>query len=139
MIFDGFDEADAVALIFDSMMRNLLRTEKTGEDTLGRTVELARQWGTSDAADAQLAVALGELHGEPVDAEDPGQVADEATAILVENGLLTEPDARGAAIARFAANARRLREGEISPAEFEEIMGGDVGRMEQDPRWELGD
>ncbi|MBM0257240.1 hypothetical protein JNW89_10470, partial [Micromonospora sp. 4G55] len=33
----------------------------------------------------------------------------------------------GAAIGKFAANARRLREGEITPAEFHEIMDDDGG------------
>ncbi|MGC1215020.1 MAG: hypothetical protein WA890_27645 [Micromonospora sp.] len=139
MFFDGFDEADAVALIFGSMMRHVLRTERVGEDTLGRTVDLAREWGTSPTADARLAAALRELHGEHVDTDDPRQVADEATPILAENGVLPEADARGAASARFAANARRLRERDITPAEFEELMGGEAGRMEWDPRWELGD
>lgn len=133
------DDADAVTFIFRSMMRSILRSEKVGEDALGRTVELARQWGTSPAADARLAVALRELHGDQLDTDNAGEVADEGTSILAENGFLPERDARGAAIARLAANARRLREGQISPAEFEEIMGGEVGRMEQDPRWRLDD
>ena len=132
------DDADAVTFIFRSMMRSLLRTEKVGDDTLGRTVEMARQWGTSPAADARLAVALRELHGEQVDTDDAREVADGGTAILAENGFLLERDARGAAIARFVANARRLREGELNPAEFEEMMGGDAGRrMDPDPRWRL--
>lgn len=137
------DETDAVTLIFRSMMRALLRTEKVGEDTLGRTVELARQWGTSPAADARLAVALRELHGEPVDPDDPGQVADEATSVAAANGLLFESDPGRAATAKYVANMRRLRAGEISRAEFEEIMGDDVGRIrwieDQDSRWWLDD
>ncbi|MFR9779875.1 hypothetical protein ACL02O_27940 [Micromonospora sp. MS34] len=120
------DDSDAVTVTFLSMMRAVLRAERVGEDSLGRTVELARRWwGTGDAADAQLAVALRELHGEPVDTDDPRQVADEATALSVESGLLTPPDPRGAALARFAANARRLRTDEITPAEFDEIMESD--------------
>jgi hypothetical protein len=51
--------------------------------------------------------------------------ANRATALAVDTGLLTPPDPRGAAIARFAANARRLRTGEITPAEFDEIMAAD--------------
>ncbi|MGW5671920.1 hypothetical protein [Micromonospora sp. NPDC003776] len=122
------DDSDAVTVTFLSMMRAVLRAERVGEDSLGRTVELARQWwGTSDA---QLASALRELHGEPVDVDDPRQVADEATALGVESGLVTPPNPRGAAIARFAANARRLRTGEISPAEFDEIME----RGDEEPR-----
>ncbi|MFG2057473.1 hypothetical protein ACGFI9_25985 [Micromonospora sp. NPDC048930] len=114
------DDSDAVTVTFLSMMRAVLRAEQVDGGSLGRTVELARRWwGT---ADVQLAVALRELHGEPVDTDDPRRVADEATALGVENGLLTPPDPRGAAIARFAANARRLRTGEITPAEFDEIM-----------------
>lgn len=133
------DDADAVTFVFRSMMRDLLRNEKVGEDTLGRTVELARLWGTGQAADARLAVALRELHGEPVDTADPGQVAAaEGTAILAANGILPEPDPRGAALARFAANARRLRTGEISSAEFEELTGGDAGTDRPDPRWRPG-
>ncbi|RZU75704.1 hypothetical protein EV384_4264 [Micromonospora kangleipakensis] len=133
------DDADAVTVIFRSMMRAVLRSEKVGADTLGRTVGLARRWGTGDAADAQLAVALRELHGDPVDTADPRQVADEGTAILADEGLLPEPDARGAATARFAANARRLRAGELSPAEFEELTGGDAGPTRQDPQRRPGD
>lgn len=122
------DDSDAVTVTFLSMMRAVLRAEKVGEDSLGRTVELARRWwGTSDA---QLAAALRALHGEPVDVDDPRQVADEATALGVESGLVTPPDPRGAGIARFAANARRLRTGEITPAEFHEIM--DAG--DEEPR-----
>ena len=137
------DDADAVTFVFRSMMRALLRSEKVGEDTLGRTVELARLWGTGATADARLTVALRELHGEPVDTTDPRQVADEGTSILAEHGLLPEPDARGAAMARFAANARRLRTGEVTPAEFEEVLGDDAGAVrwtaDQDPGRQVGD
>lgn len=120
------DDSDAVTVTFLRMMRAVLRTERVGEDTLGRTVDLARRWwGAGDVADARLAAALRELHGEPVDTDDPRQVADEVTALAVDSGLLTPPDPRGAAMARFAANARRLRTGEITPAEFDEIMRTD--------------
>ncbi|MCW3845140.1 hypothetical protein ONA70_34240, partial [Micromonospora yasonensis] len=51
--------------------------------------------------------------------------ADEATTLGVQSGLVTPPDPRGAAVARFAANARRLRTGEITPAEFDELMATD--------------
>ncbi|MFG1717698.1 hypothetical protein ACGFLT_13800 [Micromonospora chalcea] len=48
---------------FLRMMSAELHTERVGDDSLGRTVELARQWwGT---ADDRLADALRELHGEP--------------------------------------------------------------------------
>ncbi|MBQ1046762.1 MULTISPECIES: hypothetical protein [unclassified Micromonospora] len=41
----------------------MMSAEQVGDDSLGRTVELARQWwGT---ADDRLADALRELHGEP--------------------------------------------------------------------------
>ncbi|PSK61914.1 hypothetical protein B0E53_06183 [Micromonospora sp. MH33] len=117
------DDSDAVTVTFLSMMRALLRAERVGDDSLGRTVELARRWwGAGDAQDARLAAALRELHGEP---DDPRQVAGAATALAADTGLLTPPDPRGAAIARFAANARRLRTGEITPAEFDEIMATD--------------
>ncbi|MFE9689416.1 hypothetical protein [Micromonospora sp. NPDC005806] len=120
------DDFDAVTVTFLSMMRAVLRAEKVGQDTLGRTVELARRWwGTGDAADGQLAAALRELHGEPVDTDDTRQVADEVTALAAEGGLLSPPDPRGAAIGRFAANARRLRTGELTPAEFDELMRAD--------------
>ncbi|MEU1847654.1 hypothetical protein [Micromonospora sediminicola] len=106
------DDSDAVTVVFLRMMRAELRAERVGEDSLGRTVELARRWwGT---ADARLADALRELHAEPVDDTDPSASA-----------AAGPPDQRGAALARFAANARRLRTGEISPAEFDEIMGAD--------------
>jgi hypothetical protein len=117
------DDSDAVTVSFLSMMRAVLRAERAGEDSLGRTVELARRWwGT---ADAQLASALRELHDEPVDTGDPRQVADEVTALGVANGLISPPSPHSAAIGRFAANARRLRNGELSPAEFDEIMAAD--------------
>ncbi|MER7994020.1 hypothetical protein [Micromonospora chalcea] len=48
---------------FLRMMSAELHAERAGDDSLGRTVELARQWwGT---ADDRLADALRELHGEP--------------------------------------------------------------------------
>ncbi|MGY0005321.1 hypothetical protein [Micromonospora sp. I033] len=120
------DDSDAVTVTFLSMMRATLRAERVGDDSLGRTVELSRRWwGAGDAADAQLAAALRELHGEPVDTDDPRQVSDEATALAADGGLLSPPDPRGAAVARFAANARRLRTGEITRAEFDEIMATD--------------
>jgi hypothetical protein len=73
------DDADATTVTFLSMMRAVLRAEKAGEDSLGRTVELARRWwGAGDEADAQLAVALRELHGEPAGPDGPRQIADEA-------------------------------------------------------------
>ncbi|SCF21952.1 hypothetical protein GA0074696_3521 [Micromonospora purpureochromogenes] len=103
------DDADALAVTFHRMMRAVLAAERPGADTLGRTIELARDWGTGPAADARLADALRRLHGEP----------DEAPA--------TPESARGAAIGTFAANARRSREGEITPAEFHEIMDDDGG------------
>ncbi|MFE9207083.1 hypothetical protein [Micromonospora sp. NPDC007230] len=133
------DDSDAVTVLFHRMMRAELRAEKVGEDTLGRTVDLARSWGTGPAADARLAVALRELHGEPVDPDDPRQVADEARSLATASGLAPEPDLRGAGMARFVANVRRLRNGEITRAEFEEILGPDAGRVrwieEPDPRW----
>ncbi|GAA3786954.1 hypothetical protein [Micromonospora maritima] len=114
------DESDAVTVVFLRMMRAELRAERVAEDSLGRTVELARRWwGT---ADARLADALRDLHAEPVDPTDPRVGADAPTT---DAGPLTPPDPRGAGLARFAANARRLRTGEISPAEFDEIMGAD--------------
>ena len=117
------DDSDAVTIRFLRMMRAEIGTERVGEDSLGRTVDLARRlWGTGDAADARLADALRELHGEPVDLADPYDVAGAASALTADAGLLTEPDPRGAATARFAANARRLRTGEITPAEFDELM-----------------
>ncbi|MFC0032187.1 hypothetical protein ACFFMM_21965 [Micromonospora chaiyaphumensis] len=120
------DDSDAVTVTFLRLMRAELRAERVGEDSLGRTVDLARRWwGGGDAAEARLADALRELHGEPVDTDDPRQVADAATALAADSGLLTPPDPRGAAVARFAANARRLRTGEITPAEFDEIMATD--------------
>ncbi|WP_433280371.1 hypothetical protein [Micromonospora sp. CA-244673] len=120
------DDSDAVTVTFLRMMRAELRAERVGEDSLGRTVDLARRWwGAGDVADARLAAALRELHDEPVDTDDPRQVADEVTALAADSGLLTSPDPRGAAIARFAANARRLRTGDITPAEFEELMRTD--------------
>ncbi|NES31943.1 hypothetical protein GCE86_11695 [Micromonospora terminaliae] len=120
------DDSDAVTVTFLRMMRAELRAERVGEDSLGRTVDLARRWwGAGATADARLAAALRELHGERVDTGDPRQVADAATALAADSGLLTPPDPRGAAVARFAANARRLRNGEITPAEFDEIMSTD--------------
>ncbi|MEU1688504.1 hypothetical protein [Micromonospora sp. NPDC005707] len=120
------DDSDAVTVTFLRMMRAELRAERVGEDSLGRTVDLARRWwGAGDVADARLAAALRELHDEPVDTDDPRQVADEVTALAADSGLLTPPDPRGAAIARFAANARRLRTGDITPAQFEELMRTD--------------
>ncbi|WP_260428587.1 hypothetical protein [Micromonospora globispora] len=101
------DDADAVTFIFRSMMRSLLRREKVGEDTLGRTVELARQWGTSPAADARLAVALRELHGEQVDTDDAREVADEATAIAAENASFPS----GTPAAQPSPGSRRTRGG----------------------------
>ncbi len=57
------DESDAVTVRFLRMMSAELHAERAGDDSLGRTVELARQWwGT---ADDRLADALRELHGEP--------------------------------------------------------------------------
>lgn len=120
------DDADAVTVTFLSMMRAELRTEKAGEDSLGRTVELARRWwDAGDAADAQLAAALRELHGEPADPDDTRQIADETPTSGVGSTLLAPPDPWGGLVARFAANARRPAAGEISPGEFDEIMGAD--------------
>ncbi|WP_374538762.1 hypothetical protein [Micromonospora aurantiaca (nom. illeg.)] len=120
------DDSDAVTIRFLRMMRAEIGTERVGEDSLGRTVDLARRlWGTGDAADARLADALRELHGEPVDLADSRDVAGAASALTADAGLLTEPDPRGAATARFAANARRLCTGEITPAEFDELMARD--------------
>ncbi|MEV4493890.1 hypothetical protein AB0K04_27735 [Micromonospora coxensis] len=101
------DDADALAVTFHLMMRAALAAERPGEDTLGRTVVLAHHWGSGPAADAELAAAMRRLHGEPEPAEDDS--------------------ARGAAIARFAANARRLRQQEITPGEFDRIMRDDDG------------
>lgn len=134
------DDSDAVTVLFHRMMRATLRAEKVGEGTLGRTVALARRlWGTGANADAHLAAALRELHGEPVDPDDPRQVAAEARSLAAANGLAPEPDRRGAGMARFVANVRRLRRGEITRAEFEEILGPDAGRVrwldEHHPRW----
>ncbi|MER5335814.1 hypothetical protein [Micromonospora sp. NPDC002717] len=117
------DDADATTVRFLRMMRATLREEKVGEDTLGRTVELARAWGTSEAADAQLRAALRRLHGESPDSGDPRQVADECVGLDPDGVPDPATAARGRAIGRFAANARRLREGEIGPAEFDRIVG----------------
>ncbi|MGC5022922.1 hypothetical protein [Micromonospora sp. DT47] len=117
------DDADALAVTFHRMMRAALRAEQPGEDILGRTVELAGTWGRSPAADAELAVALRRLHGEEPDPDDSRRVAAPGRAA----GPAAEESARGAAIGKFAANARRLREGEINPAEFRRIMDDDAG------------
>lgn len=121
------DDADAVTVTFHRMMRAALAAEQPGEDTLGRTVELARHWGVDSDADARLAAALRRLHGEQPDLDDAGQVAAEATVIGEVSGLLTPGgrSVRGRAIGTFAANARRLRQGEITRAEFEQIMAED--------------
>ncbi|MGW4500421.1 hypothetical protein ACWENR_17625 [Micromonospora sp. NPDC004336] len=117
------DDSDATTVRFLRMMRATLREEKVGEDTLGRTVELARDWGTSGAADARLRAALRRLHGESPDPDDPRQVADECAGLDPGDDPDPGAAARGRAIGRFAANARRLREGEIGPDEFDRITG----------------
>ncbi|MGC4892727.1 hypothetical protein [Micromonospora sp. DT31] len=67
------DESDAVTVRFLRMMSAELRADAVGDDSLGRTVELARRWwGT---ADTRLADALRELHGEPVAHTEPPGVA----------------------------------------------------------------
>ncbi|WMF04516.1 hypothetical protein [Micromonospora robiginosa] len=72
------DESDAVTVAFLRIMRAELRVERPGEDSLGRTVELARRWwGAGDAADAQLADALRDLHDEPRDATGPREATAE--------------------------------------------------------------
>ncbi|MGK5444331.1 hypothetical protein ACSNN7_21280 [Micromonospora sp. URMC 105] len=121
------DDADALTVTFHRMMRAALRAEQPGADTLGRTVELARHWGADPDDDARLAAALRRLHGEEPDLDDAGQVAAEATAIGEVSGLVTPGSARGRAIGKFAANARRLRLGEITRAEFDQIMAEDDG------------
>lgn len=58
------DDSDAVTVRFLRMMRAEIGAERVGEDSLGRTADLARRWwGTGDA---RLADALRDLHGEPV-------------------------------------------------------------------------
>ncbi|MEE3921867.1 hypothetical protein V2I01_37055 [Micromonospora sp. BRA006-A] len=52
-------------------------------------------------------------------------MAGAASALTADAGVLTEPDPRGAGVARFAANARRLRTGEITPAEFDALTARD--------------
>ncbi|MEH0985821.1 hypothetical protein [Micromonospora sp. CPCC 205556] len=123
------DDADALTVTFHRMMRAALRAEQPGADTLGRTVELARHWGVDPDDDARLATALRRMHSEEPDLDDARQVADEVTAIGEVSGLLTPGgrSARGRAIGKFAANARRLRQGEITRAEFQQIMAEDDG------------
>lgn len=119
-------DAEAVRLEFRAMMRNTLRHEQVDDDTLGRTVELVRRRESVEgASDEELRVELRRLHGEPLDPDDLQQVTDEFTAMRYGSLGLSRPSARGRAIATFAANARRLNNGEITREEFERIMADD--------------
>ncbi|MEU4680661.1 hypothetical protein [Micromonospora sp. NPDC023737] len=63
-----------------------------------------------------------------MDMGNPKEVRDEFDKLMVasEMGTPSELDSRGrAGIGKFAANARRLRQGEITPQEFEQIMSED--------------
>ncbi len=59
---------------------------------------------------------------------NPKEVREEFEAMMVsaEMASPSELDSRGRArVGKFAANARRLREGEITPQEFDQIMSED--------------
>jgi hypothetical protein len=121
------NDPEAIRLEFRAMMRAILRHEKVGEDSLGRTVELVRsRESVEGATDEELRVELRRLHGEPLDHHDPQHVTDELTAMRYGSMGLSRPSAKGRGMAKFAANSRRLRNGEITPAEFERIMGDDI-------------
>lgn len=126
---------EAVAVEFRAMMRSILRHEKVGEDTFNQVFALVQRWSNGHLTDAELKVALRRLHGEPVNPDDPRDVADEFASMRYgsygETRVLPRERARNQAIARFAANARRLRSGEITREEFERILGDDIGGV----RW----
>ena len=102
---------------------------------LRRAFALVQRWSNGHLTDAELKVALRRLHGEPVNPDDPRDVADEFASMRYgsygETRVLPRERARNQAIARFAANARRLRDGEITREEFERILGDDIGGV----RW----
>ena len=131
----NMNDPNAVAVEFRAMMRAILRDEKVGEDTLGKLVELTRRRSTDDITDAELRVALRGLHAEAVDPSEPQDVADEFISMQRESygatRASTEDAARGRAMAKFVANSRRLKNGEITRAEFEEIMRDEPGGI----RW----
>ena len=121
------NDPEAVRLQFRAVMRNILRHEKVGEDTLGRTVELVRiRESVEGATDEELRVELRRLHAEPLDRDDPQHVSDEFTAMQYGSMGLSRPPAKGQAMAKFVANSRRLQNGEITGDEFERIMGDDI-------------
>ncbi|MDM4784513.1 hypothetical protein [Micromonospora sp. b486] len=119
------DDSDAVTVRFLRMMR-----AEIGAEGWARIRSAAPPtwpgagWGTGAAADARLADALRELHGEPVDLADPHVVSGAASALRRRRAAhRAGPTRRGDR--PFAANARRLRSGEITPAEFDELMARD--------------
>ncbi|MDM4784504.1 hypothetical protein [Micromonospora sp. b486] len=120
------DDSDAVTVRFLRMMRAEIGAERVGEDSLGRTADLARRWwGTGAAADARTRRRPA---GTARRAGRPGRSARRV-------GCRERADRRRRAAHRagptrrgdrpFAANARRLRSGEITPAEFDELMARD--------------
>ncbi|MFC4019877.1 hypothetical protein ACFOW4_18300 [Micromonospora sp. GCM10011542] len=121
------NDPEAVRLEFRAMMRTILRQEKVGDDTLGRTVELVRsRESVEGATDEELRVELRRLHAEPLDHDDPQQITDEFTAMRYGSMGLSRPSTQGRAMAKFVANSRRLRDGEITRDEFARIMGDDI-------------
>lgn len=119
-------DSDAVVVAFRAIVRHLLRHEKVGDDTLGTLFELVRRRENGELTDAQLRSAVRHLlDGGPVDVSDPQVVNDEFEAMVRKSYVFTEQPDRGRLIARFAANARRLKDGEITRAEFEAIMRDD--------------
>ncbi|MEU8327324.1 hypothetical protein [Micromonospora sp. NPDC048839] len=63
-----------------------------------------------------------------IDVNDPAQVKRQFASMLIAAELVTPSQLDGqdgASIGKFAANARRLRQGEITVEEFEAIVGED--------------
>ncbi|WP_074313665.1 hypothetical protein [Micromonospora cremea] len=105
----NMSDSEAIRLKLRAMMRATLNDEKVGDDSLGQAVELVRnRESVEGATDEELRSELRRLHDEPLDPDDPQQVADEFKAMQYGSMGLTRPVARGRAAAKFVANIRQL-------------------------------
>ena len=122
----------AVKQAFRGMMAGLMESTEVS-DSMGRTVLVSFRAALKQITDADLLGALARMedHDEPVDLSDPQAVIAEFWAIVpldfkVSGWPVTaEEKARQRKRAKFAANARRLKDGEITREEFNRIMRDD--------------
>ena len=128
------DDPSMISAQFDLTVERLLRGEQDEDSPILEAAWVHRLHKVGRITEQEMLGILQRNDGGPLDLDDPVAVAGEAAMIRLvtpADPLTPEQRARSRSMAKFAANAGRLKRGEITREEFEEIMGDDMKHV----RW----